>query len=118
MNMKVLSWNCRGLENPVVFNVLKILVKKYNPSCIFLCETKGSHSRLSQICSALGFYKAEIVEANGSAGGLCLMWSDDIEMEISWKSDCVIHGDVLGVEGIPIWSLLACYGLPYYREKK
>lgn len=35
-----------GLGNLEVINVLKNLVNKHNPSCVFLCETKGNRSRV------------------------------------------------------------------------
>lgn len=46
------------------------------------------------------------------------MWLDDINLVISWKSVQVICSDIIGEEGNPIWSLLACYGPPYYNDKK
>lgn len=46
------------------------------------------------------------------------MWSDDTNLLVSWKSDRVIYGNVIGEEGIPIWSFLACHGALYYGEKK
>lgn len=72
---------------------------------------------MERICRTLGFAKVEIVEANDSAGDLCLMWSANVELEVIWKSEHLICGNVLGGHRIPSWSMLTCYGPPYYREK-
>lgn len=76
--------------------MMKSLVRRHHPSCIFLCETKSNRNRLERVCRRLGFHNAEIVEAKGSAGGLCLMWTDDYNIRISWSSDQIVCRNVSG----------------------
>ncbi|XP_015879387.3 uncharacterized protein LOC107415557 [Ziziphus jujuba] len=116
--MKFLSWNCRGLGHPRVINVFKSLVRKSNLSCVFLCETKGGRDRLEKVCRSLGYHNMEIIEAKGNAGGLCLMWSDDVNLKIERSNERVICGDMLDDVGNPTWSFLACHSPPYIGEKK
>lgn len=39
----------------------KSLMRSNNPSCIFLCEMKGSRSQLEWACKRLGYHNAKIV---------------------------------------------------------
>ena len=38
--MNIMSWNCRGLGNPWTVQALKRVIKKEDPSLVFLMETK------------------------------------------------------------------------------
>ena len=69
--MLVLAWNCRGMARPSTARKLKALVRNFNPSCIFLQETKYV-SRVVVIIERLGFLKHCIISFVGIAGGLCL----------------------------------------------
>lgn len=108
--MKILSWNCRGLGHPNVFMVLKNLIKLHNQSCVFLCERKGGKKRLEMICRKLGCHNYDIVEAKGKAGGLCLIWSEDINLVVSWKFDRFFCGEIIREGGKPIHNIIACHG--------
>ena len=38
--MSALSWNCRGLRNPLIVKTLQKIVKEEDPTLVFLIETK------------------------------------------------------------------------------
>ena len=38
--MSALSWNCRGLGNPLIVKTLQKIVKEEDPTLVFLMETK------------------------------------------------------------------------------
>lgn len=78
--MKIISWNCKGLGKGETVRYLTGLVKKHKSHCVFLMETKGKFENMKRMCEKLGFKNYEIVEAIGKAGGLTLMWTDDINL--------------------------------------
>ena len=47
--MKVLGWNCRGICNAVTIRALKAQINRTSLDFIFLCETKGSASRMVNV---------------------------------------------------------------------
>ena len=66
----------------IVVNYLKCLVRKTQPDCYFLMETKGKSKAMEKICRKLGYFNFEIVEANGLAGDLIMMWKSDLAMKV------------------------------------
>lgn len=48
--MKLLSWNCRGLEVPSTISQLKDTVSLYLPDITFICETKQKMGDLLVVC--------------------------------------------------------------------
>lgn len=58
------------------------------------------------------------VEAVGAAGGLCLLWHEELEVTILAKSNYLIHARI-GHEILPInWLLTCVYGPPYLNQKE
>lgn len=55
VDMRILSWNYRGLGNSDSVNILKSLVKTENPNFIFLIKTKIGKKWMKSICKILGF---------------------------------------------------------------
>lgn len=60
------------------------MVKKYEPKCLFLMETKSDRRKMEKVYRRLNFQNWFIVEARGLAGGLALLWTDDIDIECLW----------------------------------
>ena len=89
-SMKLISLNCQGLGRIEALNYLLGLVRKYNPHCIFLSETKGGNYKFKSINRILGFNNIEIVESNGAARCLIFLWKEEVNIFILWKSDNVI----------------------------
>lgn len=116
--LKILSWNCRGLGKTDTVNFLRCLVKFHCPNCDFLIETKCGAEQMERVARMLGFNNFEIVEARGTAGGLILMWTDDVNIEMEWKSDRIIGCDILDYDRVKRWSIFACHGTPYNSEKR
>lgn len=40
--MKLISWNCQGLGNPLIVRALRAMVAQEKPDALFLMETKKS----------------------------------------------------------------------------
>lgn len=97
---------------------LKRVVKARRPECVFLMETKVDRARMERVGRSLNFKNSEIVDPNGLAGGLALFWSEDIELECIWKLDRILQCTISEKLSMLKWNLIACYGTPYYKEKR
>lgn len=63
-------------------NFLRSIVKTHSPNCVFLLEKKSGSNHIEWVCRMLGFNNFKMVEARGIAGGLVLMWTDDVKIEV------------------------------------
>jgi exonuclease III len=63
--MKILSWNCRGIGNPVTVRELHDLAKDYAPSVLFIMETQISKYRMENLRFSLGFDAGFAVNNSG-----------------------------------------------------
>ncbi|GAV90649.1 hypothetical protein CFOL_v3_34056 [Cephalotus follicularis] len=89
--MSCLNWNYRGLGNPPSVRGLLNLIKSHSPSCVFLSETWLSVQEMELAWVKLRFQNCFTISANGSRGGLVLVWSDDMDFTI--KSYSLSHVD-------------------------
>lgn len=71
--MKLLGWNYRGIGNALTVRALKAQIKRVKPDLIFLSKTKSLTSRMNFVRNAIRFDNMLVVEANGKAGGLCVL---------------------------------------------
>ena len=110
--MNPISWNCRGLGNPRSVRALQDLVWRYNPIVVFLMETKAKIRRMERIRNKLGFANHLCVPCMGRSGGLALLWTREVDIEI--KSYSKNHIDVVVKEqGSNLcWRLTGFYGHP------
>ncbi|KAA3453752.1 reverse transcriptase [Gossypium australe] len=76
---------------------LRYLCKQQNPRIVFLMETKLDQKRMERVRRMCGFSSGLEIEAEGSRGGLCLAWKDDIVVTL--RSYSKWHIDVLLWEG-------------------
>jgi hypothetical protein len=70
--MNILCWNCRGLGTASTVAELRLLVKRFRPSLLFLSETKMKDSKARNLMWSLGFSGCFAVSSEGSSGGLAL----------------------------------------------
>jgi exonuclease III len=95
--MKILVWNCRGLGLAAAVGELRDLIRSFNPSLIFLCETKKSRHAMDTLKWSLGFANGEYVASQGKSGGLALLWTREIDVEIrpysQYHMDAIIRED-------------------------
>uniref|UniRef100_A0A803NV61 Reverse transcriptase domain-containing protein n=1 Tax=Cannabis sativa TaxID=3483 RepID=A0A803NV61_CANSA len=115
--MKLLSWNCRGLGQARAVSALRGLVVNENLDVLFLMETKVNLSRMNWIWRHLGFVNAIVVEAMGSAGGLCLCWKQGVEIENLSASKAGIMVRFENTLNCPAWIGWFVYGLPIRGDR-
>lgn len=116
-DLKLISWNCRGLGSTYMVNFLIGLTKTYKPSCVFLAETKCSKTYLERTSRKLGLPNTFTVEAKGRARGRALLWNYDVILDHYWSSDRIICCKVNEKGNETRWNLIATYGTLYPNEK-
>jgi hypothetical protein len=57
------------------------LIRSYNPSLVFLCETKQK-KYMEKLQGSMGFRNGVCVEGKGKSGGMALWWRDGIDVSI------------------------------------
>ncbi|GLT58776.1 hypothetical protein SLA2020_316440 [Shorea laevis] len=118
-SMKVLSWNCRGAANDDFKRNAKEIIREHNPGIFIIMETKLAGERATEVARSLGLPKWELVDADGYAGGIWLLWDDSrFSVDILTKGSQVIHA-LVKVISHPCfsdfnWFLSAIYARPQY----
>ncbi|CAM8911363.1 unnamed protein product [Rhodiola kirilowii] len=96
--MRCIGWNCRGLGGPRAVRALKDVLKECQPQLVGLIETKIHSSRWEWLKFHLGFRNCFAVERRGLAGGLALLWNEEIDVSIQNYSSFHIDANVRGEE--------------------
>lgn len=52
--MSIMSWNCHGLENPWAVQALKGVIRREDPSLVFLMETKLNVEEMRKVKRDIG----------------------------------------------------------------
>lgn len=80
--MIIMSWNVRGLGSARAFNSLFSQKQVINPDIMFLMETKVDQARMEILRVKLGFIGKLVVNRSGNSSGLCLFWSDNVQVSL------------------------------------
>lgn len=79
------------LAATATMNELRELCKLYQPALIFLMETRAPRKRISKLQRTLRFHSSYCVESQGLSGGLCVLWTDQVNVQILQESQNYIH---------------------------
>lgn len=90
--MSLISLNCRGCGEAATVREIRCIEDTYNPSMLFLSETKMSRQRSEELKWRLGFQNIVGVSSVGASGGLVLLWRNDVTVDL--KSYSKFHIDV------------------------
>ncbi|XP_042951290.1 uncharacterized protein LOC122285342 [Carya illinoinensis] len=111
--MSLISWNSRGLGNPVGVQALSDLVRSKVPDILFLQETKLNARVMERMKYKLGFQNCLAVSCEGRSGGIALFWNNRFKVEIQTFSKFHIHAKVTEEEeNVESWCLTGFYGNP------
>ena len=114
--MRILGWNCRSICNSSTVRALGAQIKATRADLVFLSETKANASRMDYVKRYLKFDNMSVVEAKGSAGGLCLLWKNGLTIkEVEFDKNLIA---VKVTDSVLDWLLVGFYGPPYYSKKK
>ncbi|KAF7134615.1 hypothetical protein RHSIM_Rhsim08G0178900 [Rhododendron simsii] len=89
--MVMLSWNVQGMGRPLTFQILQGLCTTHRPLVVFLMETKNKRSTLEKIRMKLQYNNGCYVDPIGKSGGLALWWSDEVTIDVRFKSKNIFH---------------------------
>ncbi|KAL5541281.1 hypothetical protein UlMin_042503 [Ulmus minor] len=109
--MNILVWNVRGLGNTRTFQILHDHVQQFCPSLVFLSETLCSKSYLEQIRVKLNFSGLVTWEKEGRSGGLCLLWTDSVDVRLLSGSKGHIDAIISSPDNSK-WRFTGMYGNP------
>ncbi|KAL3825541.1 hypothetical protein ACJIZ3_021570 [Penstemon smallii] len=111
--MRTLAWNCQGLGKPKAGRALRELLKNSKPDILFLSEIKTSST--SPIINILNFAHLSnhiFVPPIGIAGGLCLAWTSDTNVQVLSMDATYIDAMVTTDQNSTPWHLTGA-DLPY-----
>ncbi|KAL5554075.1 hypothetical protein UlMin_041476 [Ulmus minor] len=109
--MNILAWIVQGLGNNWTFQILHDYVQQYSPSLVFLSETLSSKLQMKRFRIKLGFSGMLLWEKEGRSGGLCLLWSDSVSVQLLSGSKGHIDVMVTSLNSI-CWRFTGLYGNP------
>ena len=78
----------------------------------FLSETKANVNRMEFVKNSIKFDNKCVVEAKGSAGGLCIMWKNGFSMDVVEFDKNLIAIKV--ADQCTDWLMVGFYGPPYF----
>lgn len=88
--MKLLGWNCQGLGSALTIQHLRALAARERPKIIFLMETKNKREVVDRVRLSLNLKCAVTIDPVGIAGGMSVMWEEDVKMEINESGEGLI----------------------------
>ena len=115
--MSCLSWNYQGLGNPQTEDELIALVSNKDPKIVFLMETKLEKILMERIGRKMQSNNIFVVPHVNMAGGLALLWREEINLDIQTYSDQ--HIDAFINHGVDdVWQLTSFYGDPEIANRE
>jgi exonuclease III len=121
--MKLLSWNCRALGKPSAIRALKKLIQTHQPDIIFLMETKYLNLDFQKKLKITGdtYPNSYIVDCitstNNRSGGLCMLWSKNVNLNIIAYNERYIDCYVDVSDNDTGWRATGIYGFSCHHQK-
>ena len=77
---------------------------------------KANEERMEYVKRRVGFNEKVVIKTKGRAGGLCLMWKNNVQIEVVEFNKYMIAVKILDPSGD--WFLVGFYGPPYAAKKR
>jgi hypothetical protein len=119
--MNFLSWNCRGVGKNLDSNKMEYLAKliySTHAKVIFVSETLASKYTPVDLANRFPIQDSFVVPAEDHAGGLWIMWSDEMQVTIVSANQNVVLAFVVNTATSFTFSLVCVYGDPHHRRTK
>ncbi|KAL0361211.1 UNVERIFIED_CONTAM: hypothetical protein Sradi_3805600 [Sesamum radiatum] len=107
--MILLSWNCQGLGTPCTVHTLGDLLRTYRPSLVFLAETKCKTGRIESLKHRFDYFGC-CVESQGQSGGLALLWTKSVSVQLQSFGHHHIDATVYPESKSEAWRFTGFYG--------
>ena len=117
--MNILSWNCRGLNNPdsQAISYLFWLISKFKPYFLFLQETKTNVDDVHRLFRSTNPSFCYGVDANETRGGLVLFCWGPYVVDVIERSDHFLLCKISEINGQE-WHCLFLYGVPHLSHRR
>ncbi|CAM8951481.1 unnamed protein product [Rhodiola kirilowii] len=112
--MRIISWNCRGVGGPRAVRSICDVVSTHRPSILGLVKTKKSDEEWEALRCKLGFKGCLSIRSRGKAGGLALLWGQEVDVDLLSFSHSHINVCVQGDCG---FHLTLFYGNPRTNDR-
>lgn len=116
--MTILAWNCQGSNLSSSIQHLKGLVSLHKPSILFLSETLANEQHMRRLSQTLQFNNYFTVAKIGRQGGLCLMWKDNLNIQIVFHPQNYIHTKVTPPPPNQPWYCTGIHDPPHPDTRK
>jgi exonuclease III len=114
MDISILNWNTRGLNNPARRKSIQRFIANHNSNIVVFQEMKVANVHAGLISEAIGARFASnfiFQPADGTRGGILIACSDDFSIDINpaASSNNFITGTITDKSNGTSWSLTAVY---------
>ncbi|KAL7132329.1 hypothetical protein ABFS83_12G066400 [Erythranthe nasuta] len=109
--MICLFWNCQGLGVPLTIHVLGDILRRKNPSLLFLSETRATPNLIERLKKKWNMFGIA-VDKVGRSGGLLLLWKKDLTVDLISFSKNHIDTEVMSPEWNQKCRFTGFYGFP------
>ncbi|KAM6556434.1 hypothetical protein CsatB_003453 [Cannabis sativa] len=110
--MKIVSWNAHGIGSDRAFRNLSRLVSTSSPTILFLMESRLVKNAINYVKTKLHFDSGLEMPRVGRSGGLLLLWTNDVNVNLCSQSishfDCYVSCASTNVS----FHLTCFYGSP------
>lgn len=107
--MNILAWNYQGMGLDSTVGEPRDLIRSYNPTVVFLSETKKKASAMERLKWRLAFRNGVCLDCDSLSGGLALWWRDNIQVTIRPWCQYFIDTEIQ-------WEGKTCRFTGFYRE--
>lgn len=79
------------MGTPLTVQHLRALVAQEKPNMVFLMETKNKNNVLERVRKRIQFQSMFTIEPVGIAGGLAIMWDEEVKVEVEGSTGELIN---------------------------
>ncbi|KAL4311843.1 hypothetical protein GQ457_01G028380 [Hibiscus cannabinus] len=106
------QWRANGALDPVSRRYFRLLVRKHKPEIFCIMEPRISGVQVDDFIRASGFEFSYRVEASGFSGGIWLLWSASVTIDIVAISSQFIHAHCLDKTSLKEFFITCVYASP------
>ena len=116
--MRVQVWNCQGVGSPLTIPQLREVNNLFSPSMVFLSETKNRTTYTEKVKNILSFDEMAVIEAMNKAGGLALLWKEEVKIVQVLMTAFTIEAHVEDTEANSDWWFVGICASCDHRVRK